>query len=160
MEPWAAREGLSEEEQRWCEGPVQQPMTQLCDRATIAGITFACKRIQALQKAKSTTVMLGREDEPAFGQVKAFMRWMPPWGQSNDDCLEIADVRWYASRGFSEELGMSPQVSRQSNSDRGNGLHLCMVQEIFPMPVCLVPHLRRSDLWQVLSLASYDHELA
>ena len=87
----------------------------------------------------------------SFGQIRSVIRWLPPWAESQSECLEIADVQWYASKGVNSNLFDAPQVSKQFRSDpMGN---LCMVEEIEPMHVCLVPHLQYRDQWQVLFLS-------
>ena len=85
----------------------------------------------------------------AIGQLRGFLRWQPPWGTTEDDMLEIADVQWYRPCGTNASLRGAPQVSRQFKSHifaaPGN---LILADEILPVPVCLVPHLENSQWWQ------------
>lgn len=147
---WGSEQGLTGTDALMCEGPDERPLAWLCDRADIAGITFACHRIQRRAKAKSCTAVIPYGDSFQVGQIRAFIRWLPPWGKRQSQCLEIADVQWYAAKGTNEALFGALQVSRKFKSDPlGN---LCMVEEILPMHVCLVPHLQNISQWQVLFL--------
>ena len=81
----------------------------------------------------------------AVGQVRAFFKWLPPWARDPDEALELADVQWFGGKGVNAELCNAPgtQVTREFHSDvMGN---LCMVEEIVPCHVALVPHLRHAD---------------
>ena len=71
--------------------------------------------------------------------------------QMPEEAIEVADVEWYGTKGVNTELCSAPQVSRAFRSDsRGN---LCMVEEIAPSYICLVPHLRSADWWLELCLS-------
>ena len=134
-----------------CEGIDEHALGYMCDRADIAGVPFACKHIQRRAKAKSCTAMVSCGDGTvAVGQIRSFIRFMPPWAELAADCLEIADVQWYGDKGSNEQLFGAPQVTKAFKSDP-NG-NLCLVQELIPMHVCWVPHLQHKDWWQVLFL--------
>ena len=152
---WASSQpDLSQAEKGWRYGSDEHDFVDGFDRADIAGVTFSCARQQQSAKAKGSTVMvrLG-PGEWAVGQVRLFMRWLPPWATSQEDALELADVQWFGSKGNNAELCNLPQVTRAFESDpTGN---LCLVEEIVPSQVCLVPHLSKAEWWQILFLG--DH---
>ena len=148
---WAkeVRPKLSRAERHMCAGLDDVPFAGAYDRAEIAGVPFACEKIQQKAKSKTCTVMVRASGgQLVIGQVRMFLKWIPPWGTSGGDALEIADVQWYGAKGRNARLFNAPQVSKAFQNDPAG--NLCMVEEIIPSHVCLVPHLHHSDQWQVL----------
>ena len=139
---------------KMCEGIDEFPMADVFDRAEISGVNFACEQMQSRAKAKSCTAMVRTpaddENRIAIGEIRSFLRWLPPWGSEPEDALDIADVQWYGSKGRNAGLLGGQQVTRAFKSDKqGN---LCLVGEIIPLHPLLVPHLQNSQWWQVLHL--------
>lgn len=149
---WAKQcHGLSTIDKQMCMGPDADEPVEAYDRAEVAGVKFTCAPHQKKARAKTCIVMVrAGEGCMAVGQVRVFIKWLPPWAVNPDEALELADVQWYGAKGVNAELCNAPQVTREFKSDlKGN---LCMVEEIVPCHVCLVPHLGHADWWQVLYL--------
>ena len=152
---WATRPDLelSEEQHELCEGPTC--LAYLSDRADIGGVRFTSARVQERAAGKHCTIAVTFDNFVAVGQVRSFMKWQPPWGRTEHDRIEVADVQWYKPRGRNSRLHRAPQVTWAFSSDifdpPGN---LIRVAEVLPMPVCLLPHLQRPQWWQVLLLSS------
>lgn len=151
---WAEDQLLDNLSQQMCHGPGPDPVVTGFDRAEVAGVPFACERIQKSTQAKICTVMVRvQQGGFAVGQVRLFFRWDPPWSTpatSKQHELEVADVQWYGKSGVNPRLFGAPQVFRHFVKDAY--LNICLVEEIIPCQICLVPHTQRQNAWQVLFL--------
>ena len=153
---WAkSQNDLSRAQKSMCWGPVEADPVDGFDRAAVAGISFTRaghgRSSAGANPARTCTVMVrAGQGRLAVGQVRLFFKWLPPWSSSEQDVVEIADVQWYEGKGVNGDLCSAPQVTKEFWDDASG--NLCLVEEIIPMHVCLVPHLQRADWWQVLFL--------
>ena len=118
----AVKPTLSKKQRRICSHFQDVQFASTYDRAEVAGVPFACEGIQKRAKSKTCTVMVAKAGGAVdIGQVRTFLKWQPPWSQSRDERLELADVQWYESKGSNARLAGAPQVSKAFKSDpRGN----------------------------------------
>ena len=153
---WAGTaDDVPEEDKPLAFGPNAMEVIQY-DRARLAGVSFACERVELNTKAKNSIVMIPQDGTSAgmgFGRAIRFIqvkgRVLPAEG------VNFIEAVWYEDCKMNQRMNC-PVIRKRSTRVGGNDKMLWYANSIKPVNIALVPHYDETtnrvmpDLWQVV----------